>query len=395
METTSDVRYSVLKEKLSEMDQTVWRPDNLNESQMKLKSISPVDGVHKNNSKFSIKNIKSTTDELENSDDYMEDDSVIINSSPNFIKDKSYIEIVIKDDSSSTKTTTTSATNTLTNNNLSRNNSSNNQRNNGKKNNLSSSSNNNQDDLELNSLPSIEYASRNISNLNKQNFNYARTYLEKILFFIIIALLLIILVLCLNVFKNNPNNINDDELIDINKNKTKNLPKCTSDKCLLVAVSIYKSLNDKIDPCDDFYEYSCGGWTKRNLIPSGFPRWGTLSLITYENQLIIRDQLESNLTYPNITEAELKAKKFYQSCMDSHELIEKLGAKPLLDILNRFMYKDNNNMLVINETFNNLITAVQINYGLNALFELNVLDDDKNSSYSNIEVFLHFNDINK
>lgn len=396
METTSDVRYSVLKEKLSEMDQTIWRPDNLNDSQIKLNQAhsSPnEENVRKNSSKFSIKNLKSTSaaDELENLDDYMDDDTAMINSSsPHLIKDKSYIEIVIKDDSSSMRTTTTSATNTLTNiNNLSRNNSSKAQRNNSKNknnninnNNLNSCSINNQDDLELNSLPSIEYSSRNNSNLNKQKINYTRTYLEKILFFIIIALLLIILVLCLNVFKNNPNNI-ENEVNDVN-NKT--LPKCTSDKCLLVAVSIYKSLNDKVDPCDDFYEYSCGGWMKRNLIPSGFPRWGTLSLITYENQLIIRDQLESNLTYPEITEAEMKAKKFYQSCMDSHEIIEKLGAKPLLDILNKFMYKDSNNLLVINETFNNLITKVQIDYGLNALFELNVLDDDKNSSYSNIEV---------
>ena len=127
-----------------------------------------------------------------------------------------------------------------------------------------------------------------------------------------------------------------------------------------------------------------------NLIPNGFPRWGTLSLVTYQNQLLIKEQLESNTTVPDITEAELKAKIFYRSCMDKYEIIENLGSKPLKDILDKYVYKDKENKLVVNETFENLISILQIEYGLNSLFEFNVLDDDKNPNVSNIEVNANF-----
>ena len=132
--------------------------------------------------------------------------------------------------------------------------------------------------------------------------------------------------------------------------------------------------------------YWKGGWIKKNLIPTGFPRWGTLNLITYENQLLIKDQLELNRSAPEITEAEVKARTFYKSCLDREGIIEKLGAKPLMNILNKIIYKAPDNKLVINESFSNLLSLIQITYGLNSLFEFNVLDDDKNSSYSNIEI---------
>jgi hypothetical protein len=160
---------------------------------------------------------------------------------------------------------------------------------------------------------------------------------------------------------------------------------CTSDRCILVSSSIYNSLNRQADPCEDFYEYACGRFIKNTLIPAGFPRWGTLNLIAYENQLLIKDQMESNST--ELTEAEVKARTFYKSCIDAKGLIETLGAKPLLNILAKVVYKNTTtNTLVVNETFENLLSMIQITYGLNTIFEFNVLDDDKNSSYSNIEV---------
>ena len=108
--------------------------------------------------------------------------------------------------------------------------------------------------------------------------------------------------------------------------------------------------------------------------------------ITYKNQLIIKNSLESNSIDNNITAAELKAKRFFQSCMDPQKIIEKLGSKPLMNVLNKLMYKNEESELVINKTFPELLTFIQIKFGLNSLFDFEIIDDEKNSTFNNIEV---------
>lgn len=227
------------------------------------------------------------------------------------------------------------------------------------------------DSLVLQTLPSVDYSTVSNSKPSKSRFIF-----EKILLLTILALLFVNFV-----------------LVFVSLNYKKDLDKknqlCTTDQCLIVAASIRNSLNADVSPCDDFYEYACGGWVKKNLIPTGFSRWGTLSMVTYENNLLLKEKLESNMTRvaENFTDAELKAKRFYMSCMDRDGKIEARGARPLLNIIEKFMYKNESNKLIINESFNELLKLVQREYGVNSLFEFNVLDDDKNSSFSNIEVF--------
>lgn len=73
-------------------------------------------------------------------------------------------------------------------------------------------------------------------------------------------------------------------------------------------------------------------WIKNNPIPEGKSTWGTFGKLEQMNQLIIRNVLEKPAKSFK-SDAERKAKVYYESCLDVDEHMEKLGAKPMNDLL--------------------------------------------------------------
>ena len=72
---------------------------------------------------------------------------------------------------------------------------------------------------------------------------------------------------------------------------------CTTVPCVTVASAVLNSMDPTADPCDDFYQYACGGWMKAHPIPSGQSRWGTFSVMDQQNQVVIKNELGQYGTY--------------------------------------------------------------------------------------------------
>src|SRR5271156_4561864 len=89
------------------------------------------------------------------------------------------------------------------------------------------------------------------------------------------------------------------------------------------------SMDRSVDPCGDFFQYSCGGWIKSNPIPPDQSSWDTYSKMQDENRVRLRGILEAAaVPDPARNAATQKIGDYYSSCMDERA-IEAKGTDPL------------------------------------------------------------------
>lgn len=106
---------------------------------------------------------------------------------------------------------------------------------------------------------------------------------------------------------------------------------CLTPGCVKAAAEILKNMDDKVNPCDDFYRYSCGNWIDAQVIPEDKT---SVSLFS-----VVQDELDNKLR--NLIEREPSEKdspivggmrNLYESCMNTSH-IERIGNSPMLETI--------------------------------------------------------------
>ena len=88
-------------------------------------------------------------------------------------------------------------------------------------------------------------------------------------------------------------------------------------------------MDQTVNPCEDFFKYTCGGWLKKNPIPPDQSSWSVYAKLTQDNERflwgILLDAAKPN---PSRSNVEREIGDFFAACMDE-SAVNQAGTKPM------------------------------------------------------------------
>ncbi|XP_033642229.1 neprilysin-1-like isoform X1 [Asterias rubens] len=159
---------------------------------------------------------------------------------------------------------------------------------------------------------------------------------------------------------------------------------CTSQQCVKSAGIYLDSMNQDADPCNNFFEYACGGWVKKKVIPEDRSSYSSFTVLREEVAVKCKELFERE-TAPGELKSIVSVRNFYSSCMNL-DLINTKGASPLVDLLNTLggwpalQTNPGGNWDSSTYDFEEFWAKLVGEYSVDAIFSLWVGTDDKNSS---------------
>ncbi len=139
------------------------------------------------------------------------------------------------------------------------------------------------------------------------------------------------------------------------------------------------NLDNSVRPQDDFFQYACGGWMKKNPLPAAYSRYGSFDVLGEENNKringILKELLEKTYAKGSV---EQKLSELYKLAMDEKRR-DADGVKPLAGVLGRLEKAKS-----VKELFN--IQLSLIPYGDNEFFGVYIGADEKNAQQNIINI---------
>ncbi|XP_053650118.2 neprilysin-2 isoform X3 [Cherax quadricarinatus] len=163
---------------------------------------------------------------------------------------------------------------------------------------------------------------------------------------------------------------------------------CLTQGCVKAAANLVKSMDESVNPCDDFFKFSCGGFLKSAIIPDEKTALSRFNEISDELQEKLRGLVEAEESQDDSPSTKM-VKALYKSCMDTARIKER-GLEPLKEIL-----KEMGGWPVLEgdawdpsgfQWNTNIYINRKLGYSLDYIFDFSVTTDIKNSSWRIIDI---------
>ncbi|KAJ3209749.1 hypothetical protein HK099_008436 [Clydaea vesicula] len=139
-------------------------------------------------------------------------------------------------------------------------------------------------------------------------------------------------------------------LLDLNKRAEEYQPLLAGHDFphLLGSERVLSWMDPTVDPCQDFYKYSCGGFEDRYR---EYKKTDVLELMQQSNSILMEQILMQDTdtlsTEPDDLEVFSKSKLYFESCLNVDQ-IEKRGVEPVLKVAEKILQDIDNNFSIPN-----------------------------------------------
>lgn len=152
---------------------------------------------------------------------------------------------------------------------------------------------------------------------------------------------------------------------------------CHTSACERAGKLIKKSINVSVDPCDDFYEFACGGWDASHTIPEDKSRFGSFDEVDEKLRVSIKEEL-SRTKGETDSKVVVFASDLYKACIDE-VVLESRGVSPLKSALNLIggwpLTEKSEDFNENDYDWRDSLTKQLVYFGLNSIYSITIQPD--------------------
>ncbi|XP_021937704.1 protein gone early isoform X2 [Zootermopsis nevadensis] len=164
-------------------------------------------------------------------------------------------------------------------------------------------------------------------------------------------------------------------------------PVCTRAACLQASAQMLPKMNGSAAPCEDFWNYACGGWLKDHALPpAARSKWSQVEEMAFRNREAIRALVATLPHQTRDSSIEWKMTRLYESCM-ALDTIESDKYTPLRKIINQMGgWNVLREFSIHSWDYRQALQHLHALYGVSPFFKVVVVPDPRDHLRSIIQV---------